>query len=281
MKKSLSFLILIAIFAYLGFSSCGPKEDPWITYGCGASILWGNQNTAFFSPIALYAPGTFYKLYSGGTNKVLCSENITSFADIFSKPAGTNITSVSSVKVQTVITKCFPDGDAWKSVIDQTYKKCNECLPLNYSIPLSSSDLENYYNCMDMVSGNGVNTLKFWRSNRAYKTQGVEIFIYSGPYEDIYGRWVKLYWFKAYNAESVDSNSMSVEKGDVLDVNAGAFISTASIIDITPNHPFVGHLYKGDVLTPCTLENVTTTTPSNKDITLSNKEVMTLEVALQ
>ena len=73
MKKSTFFLFLIAIFAYLGFSSCKHKSD------CGenAPIKWGNKNVFIFETIKLSVSDTYYN--EAGEEVLSYSKPITDF----------------------------------------------------------------------------------------------------------------------------------------------------------------------------------------------------------
>jgi len=278
MKKSLFFLILIAIFAYSGFISCG--YPPPGTCGSG-DLQWTNKNIAKFNKIELSVSGTYYQLNNGGTSgfeKISETNPIKDFKQVFDR-ATYNGKNHSKIRVTSQV---LPNCEKWHSLIDQTYYSCTDYHSLNdwYQNPLKVN-FDEYMSLKEK-------SFSFWRGNREPKDQQVTVEITSGTYEvdsySSFNRWYDILWTIQYKPSVWDDNktpNIEIDAYDYIIVSAINYIATGSAIDVTPNKPFVGHLYKGDVLTPCTLENVTTTTPSNKDITLSNKEVMTLEVALQ
>jgi len=249
MKKSSFFLILIAIFAYFGFISCGPDY-------CDREIIWNNQNQIYFSPIKLSVQSHYYSVGWGGNySKMLidADSSIEDFYDVFQRPVkndAQHISKNSSIKTVTWLNGCYISTYALNASIDQMYKNIDDEQVANHSLPASAISSSS-----TTTMSFGSNSLDTWRSDRNPNYHNVDFEVTSGNYETDYGQLVKLVWKKSFTKGDVSDMSYSTN-GTATTVNAGSLNITGSAINVTPNKPFVHRIYEGSVMVERTIENI-------------------------
>ena len=265
MKKSLFFLFLIAFFAYLGFSSCDAPNPP---ESCGKTVQWDNRNTIYFSPIRLSVTGQFYRVGWGGNYSMMLvdpNSPIMDFYDVFMRPVtydGQYISAQSSIKTTTTLNSCYNSDQAAYIKIDQTYKNVDHNQEVNHSLPSSA------------ITSGSTTTMSFnatafaiWGANRDLQYQNNTFEVISGNYETREGQLVKLLWTKTFTSSNTTDMSYSTTATSVT-ANAGSLNIMGAAINVTPDRPFIHHIYLDGALKPCTLENVSM---PNKLLTLKVK----------
>jgi len=251
MKKSLFFLFLIAVSAYLGFSSC--DNYPNQPQNCDKAIQWDNRNPIYFSSIRLSVSENYYQIYFGGVaNMVLISPStpITDFLDVFNRTMHGG-KQQSSIKITNTLNSCYYSDQSAYVTIDQTYKNTDFQQFLTHSLPASAitAGSKTYMNL-------GFNMFDVWRANREANLQSAVLDIHSGVYSTGNNREVRLYWTKTFDANSLNNPNVSVNATETsVSVNAGSLHIPASIIDVTPVIPFKDRLYIDGALVERNFEN--------------------------
>ena len=221
-----TFYLFSALSLLFFTSSCEKCEK--------GDIYWGNTFTANFNSIALSVPG-----YA----------TITNFDMVFNHPNIITGVKLNSMVTQTskISNKCMKtQDDYFNQYMNQDYKFMGQN-PLHQTPTRPWIWYQNNMTIENM-------SLNFWHSDKGNGVHTYSLEIKSGPYLRVNGQWYDLIW--NYSADFHNKNNFTInQSAGTVTMNSPLNV-TGAPVNVTPDRPFIHHIYLDGSLKPYTLENV-------------------------
>ena len=246
------FSVLLLFFGVTGCDEgCQNMKSP---------ISWSNMYCTYFKKVELSIDNNYYVVNSSkldANKKVSPDRPITRFYEIFEHPQFAGVTQNSQVKVASTITdNCFKSNtDNFYDVsISQTYYKIG-ANPLSSTPRIPGYSYRSYMS-IDEGGYDNLQCMNFWVSSRGDRNHTYKIELVSGPYAKggIDDNWYDLIWNWVGDNSTINSSNLEIMGNNQYAVKSMKVMGAA--INVTPNKPFVHHIYLDGALKPCTLENV-------------------------
>jgi len=259
MKKFHLFLFLTTGFTCIILCSCNKK--PNASCGGTAPIMWGNDNVATFENIELSVSDTYYEFYNPTVLALSPSTPITDFHQALTRPNTQGKVYYNSyVNASTSMREdCF-NGDynlINRNFAGQRYISTSPPhTPYNWGYlgePLPVAAIDYSKTVPPIFETKRLTVCR--ATNRNPWVQLVRISVQSGTYtknDYIYN----IVWYKDYNSTTIDAENIVINQGEINLMKVKNLKITGSAINVTPDRPFVTHIYLDGSLKPYTLENV-------------------------
>ena len=253
MRKTL-FYLLFSVPIFFGTTSCGNacKDKAPISWGNDVAVIftYGGSYHAF----KLTINDNYYLVNSpklDENKRVGPNLPITRLSEIFDRPKVSGVTQNSKVEARTTINVgCYDGKDNNETMMKQIYTK----MGLSNLTMTPKIHMSGHYNTNMGIGEWDFQHIHLWTSSRGAQNQTYTLNVTSGPYqkEDIDDNWYDLKWiFQAHlgtfkSFEVTGTNEVTIKNLTI----------SGAPVNVTPNKPFIHHIYLDGSLKPYTLENV-------------------------